>query len=102
MVKEAPREPSDDFDRIDLNALSKSGFSLGIACMVTLGLSWVMDIPSSVDAAALLLLVVAALLVIIGVTVEAARSGISFLRTLRLFVRVVVGVFANLRSWFLF
>ena len=70
--------------------------------MVTLGLSWVIDIPSRVEVAALLLLCVAALLVLIGVTVEAARSGLSFLKTLRLFVRVVVWLFANLRSWFLF
>ena len=101
MVNEQPHESSDDFDQIDLNALSRSGFALGIASMVTLGLSWIIDIPSRVELAALLLLVVAAILVIVGVIVEAARSGLSFPRMLRLFVRVIVGLFASLRAWFL-
>lgn len=99
---EQPHESSDDFDRINLNALSASGFALGITCMVTHGLNWIIDIPSRVELAALVLLVVAALLVIVGVTLEAARSGLSFLRVLRLYVRGIVGLFANLRSWFLF
>lgn len=101
MVNEPPRESSDDFDRIKLNTLSRSGFALGIASMVALGLRWVIDIPSRVELAALLLLLVAAGLVVLGVVVEAYRSGISFLRMLRLFARVVGGLFASLRSWFL-
>jgi hypothetical protein len=95
------REPSDDLDRIRLNALSRFGFFLGTVSMVPLGLQWVVDVPSRLELAALVLLVCAAGLVIVGIMAEAWRSGFSFVEILRLFVRVVIGFFATLRAWFL-
>lgn len=90
-----------DLDRIRLNALSRSGFVLGLASMVTLGLRWLIDLPSRVELAALLLLLVAAPLVAFGVAIEARRSGFSLLRVLRLFATAVVRLLAGLRAWFL-
>ncbi|WP_158280990.1 hypothetical protein [Promicromonospora sp. AC04] len=100
-MNEPTRKSSDDFDRIKLNAWSRSGFALGTVSMVTLGLRWLVDIPSRVELAALVLLLVAAAFVAFGVVVEAYRSGFSFLRMLRLFARAIVGLFTSLRTWFL-
>lgn len=100
-MKGKPGLSGDDLDRIKLNALLTSGFCLGLVSMVPLGLRWVVDVPSRVELAALVLLVGAAGLVILGIMAEAWRLGFSFLKTLRLFARIVIGFFATLRTWFL-
>lgn len=101
MMDDPAREARDDFNRTKLNALSRFGFTLGVVSMVTLGLRWVMDVPSGVELTALVLLFFAVSFVAVGVVIEAHRSGFSLLRMLRLFGRAVAALFVSLRSWFL-